>query len=222
VERNRSGFSARLVDTSQVGGDVRYLTLSHCWGVEPFMTLTSSNIAEFRVKIPCEHPTFNQAFCDAFLVTLDLGYDYIWIDSLCIVQSSPTGSDWAKECPKVGQIYMNSDCNVSATGYRNGSDGFFNQTAKSAPVIKLSVPKIGIVYIYHDMGEWKSPESEPLMRRGWVLQEYFLDTPLYTQGFILGMLYMCIFRDLDQFNARNDFQIWKAFREADLLKIIPM
>ncbi|KAI1389610.1 heterokaryon incompatibility protein-domain-containing protein [Hypoxylon trugodes] len=174
IEGISSAFSARLVDTEFFGDDVRYLALSHCWGDAPFMTLTSDNIANFRAKLPCEDLTFNQTFRDAFKVTLDLGYNYIWIDSLCIVQNSPTGSHWTKECPKVGHIHMNSDCNVSATGYKDGLVGFLNQTATNSPVMKLNIPDVGIVYMYHQTFHWELVQEEPLMQRGWVLQEHFL------------------------------------------------
>ncbi|KAK8024544.1 HET-domain-containing protein [Apiospora rasikravindrae] len=42
---------------------------------------------------------FNPLFLDAMQVTLDLGYKYIWIDSLCIIQDAPDSGDWARECP---------------------------------------------------------------------------------------------------------------------------
>ncbi|KAI0906303.1 hypothetical protein F4823DRAFT_88187 [Ustulina deusta] len=47
-------------------------------------------------------------------VTTDLGYSYIWIDSLCIIQND--ASEWEAECPRMGFVYLNGDCNLSANG----------------------------------------------------------------------------------------------------------
>lgn len=78
---------ARLVDVRSLPVDIRYLTLSHAWGIEPkFLTLTRENLDQFQRSIPHSAADFNQSFRDALRLTVGLGYNYIWIDSLCIIQ----------------------------------------------------------------------------------------------------------------------------------------
>ena len=52
-----------------------------------------------------------------------LGYQYIWIDSLCIIQDSP--EDWRAESVKMGSIYKNSVLNISADAASDPFQGIF-------------------------------------------------------------------------------------------------
>lgn len=85
---------ARLVLITECNPrDVCYLALSHCWGFNNFLLLKKENYGTFLRNIPVYDPSFNRTFQDAFQITLDLGYHYIWIDSLCILQDLL--ADWA-------------------------------------------------------------------------------------------------------------------------------
>ena len=90
---------------------IPYLTLSHCWGQIKFMTLTERNLPEFRKKIPVKE--LSNTFQDALYVVVELGFEYIWIDSLCIVQDSHLNKDWEKEAKTMSDIYKNAACNLA-------------------------------------------------------------------------------------------------------------
>ncbi|KAF2243629.1 heterokaryon incompatibility, partial [Trematosphaeria pertusa] len=63
-----------------------YAILRHCWGANPkFLTLTSTNMVEPRQGIKVSLLPRN--FQDAISICKQLRLPYIWIDSLCIVQS---------------------------------------------------------------------------------------------------------------------------------------
>ncbi|KAK1520283.1 heterokaryon incompatibility protein [Colletotrichum costaricense] len=81
----------RLVVTSGEVG--RYMTLSHCWGLHPVIRTTSETINGHIKSLPMSKlpPTFR----DAVLITRSLGVQYLWIESLCIVQDSK--EDWELE-----------------------------------------------------------------------------------------------------------------------------
>lgn len=65
----------------------RYTSLSHCWGGSDIPRLTKSSLVSFlRGRRPFQ--SFLKTFQDAILVTRALGIDFIWIDSLCIIQDS--------------------------------------------------------------------------------------------------------------------------------------
>ena len=51
-------------------------------------------------------------FRDAIAITRGLGYRYLWIDSLCILQDSP--EDWKRESANMGYIYKNSVPTITA------------------------------------------------------------------------------------------------------------
>jgi len=65
---------------SKSDGSIQYFTLSHKWGQESFVTLTESNKEKMKVNISME--TLPPCFKDAVFTTRQLGYRYIWIDSL--------------------------------------------------------------------------------------------------------------------------------------------
>ncbi|KAE8453294.1 hypothetical protein EG329_011361 [Mollisiaceae sp. DMI_Dod_QoI] len=64
-----------------------------------------------------------QTFQDAIWVTQSLGFSYIWIDSLCIVQDDE--DDWRQESALMSQVYGNAVVNIAATKAENGSVGLF-------------------------------------------------------------------------------------------------
>lgn len=134
VSSEQPQLFARLVDVRSLPVDIRYLTLSHAWGIDPkFLTFTRENLHQFQQSIPHSAADFNQSFRDALRLTVGLGYNYIWIDSLCIIQEK-SALDWAAECPRMGLIYSNSDLNLSASGFADARSGMLG------PPRRLIVP----------------------------------------------------------------------------------
>jgi len=83
----------KLQQSSEVMKSAQYMTLSHRWGEDVPGTLTTKNLEELSCMIPT---TFLSAtFKDAIIVTRCLGFKYLWVDSLCIIQDSL--EDWATE-----------------------------------------------------------------------------------------------------------------------------
>lgn len=63
-------------------------------------------------------------FRDAIEVTTRLLVDYLWIDSLCIVQKTDDDSgDWQHEASHMIQMYQNAFCNISATRAEDCTQG---------------------------------------------------------------------------------------------------
>lgn len=101
VDLSSSQPKPRLVITSQlgVGTNASYVTLSHRWASTNVLELKSSNLDSFKERIPME--TLSTTFLDAIKVTRDLGFRYLWIDSLCIIQNSQ--ADWQSESVEMGK-----------------------------------------------------------------------------------------------------------------------
>jgi hypothetical protein len=114
-----TGRIPRLVDGS--GLLSRYATLSHCWGgATPIKTL-ASNLEEKMAGIPLED--LPKTFREAVIMCRVLGIPYLWIDSICIIQDSPT--DWQIQSSKMHSIYHNSIITLAALDAANSSQGLF-------------------------------------------------------------------------------------------------
>ncbi|KAL1626071.1 hypothetical protein SLS54_002905 [Diplodia seriata] len=109
----------------------RYVTLSHCWGGEAPLRLVASNRKEMMTRgIALEDmpPTFRDAV--VFASRLE-GVRYIWIDALCIVQTSKKNDDrlhaddWRTQAALMDKVYRKSYLNISATAASDSSGGLF-------------------------------------------------------------------------------------------------
>lgn len=184
VERNGAGseLSAHVCAGALVPADTSYLTLSHCWGPATFLTLNKENLELFRESIPIT--ALSRAFQDALYMTVELGFNYLWIDSLCIVQDDTT--DWLNEAKLMGQVYKNAACNLSASGFESGVHGFLLErrtSDPSPPSIHLNWGNLRSTALRHRSGKefaisqtspWLEIWDAPLFNRAWVLQEQIL------------------------------------------------
>jgi hypothetical protein len=159
----------RLFATSGQSG--LYTTLSYCWGKSCQSITTSANLvarqkALYLVNLP---PVFQ----DAITVTRELGYRYIWIDALCIVQDLM--ADWNIESSKMDQYYIGSSLNIIASSAKDPFDGIFD----SADHLRS-----GLQYGESVINAPKS--TNYVEKRGWTLQEEILAprSILFTSGFL--------------------------------------
>ncbi|KAK1775167.1 heterokaryon incompatibility protein-domain-containing protein [Copromyces sp. CBS 386.78] len=167
----------------------RYATLSHRWASEEPLKLEVNNLQDFQQEIPVER--LPKSFQDAIEATRRLGIQYIWIDSLCIIQDSPDGKDWAAESAKMTTVYENSYVNFAATHAMDSTRGcFFDREPSQVRPIRLHVNwkmVSGYYYAAESHGFTRSVARAPLYQRGWVYQERTLapriihctDTQLY-------------------------------------------
>lgn len=165
----------RLVHTTD--GDVRsrYITLSHRWGTNVTIKLTSQELPDFVVEIPQQR--MPQKYIDAAVIALRLKIPYLWIDSLCIIQDSE--DDWNRESSTMGQVYQRAYCNLAATSAISSSEGlFYRRSLLQVCPHMVNLPKLGQwwIYNYNDRHHFRNLDTEPLNRRGWVCQERLLAT----------------------------------------------
>ena len=169
----------RLCLSKNLEPDVRYATLSHCWGSKPFLTLTRSNLESFFVNIPFD--LLSKTFRDAITAARRLGFRYLWIDSLCIIQWDH--ADWSKEAATMGTVYANSALNLAAIDSPNSETGlFFQRPEKKILGWRLKVPLEQEQGGSHQESVWDCVparrreifDSSVLSSRAWVFQERFL------------------------------------------------
>jgi len=85
------------------------------------LRLLMSNILSLKTRIPLDH--FPKTFREAVEAARRMGINYLWIDSLCIIQDS--NGDWLKESVLMYQVYSNAFINIAATGAHAGNKGLF-------------------------------------------------------------------------------------------------
>ncbi|KAI0602079.1 heterokaryon incompatibility protein-domain-containing protein [Biscogniauxia sp. FL1348] len=193
--------SFRLVDREEYPPNVKYVTLSHCWGPGPAHTklrLVKNTESKLRKGLPVS--ILPRTFRDAFEIVARLGLRYLWIDRLCIVQDS--AADWAAEAGTMLGVYRGGFLCIAALGSPDDEGGcFFERDVKIAAPMAISLsppsssvgtgnerkkrdskldfdddPFAGKYYRLEEENEaWKvSFTGEPLLSRAWVLQERML------------------------------------------------
>ncbi|KAK7435163.1 hypothetical protein CaCOL14_000034 [Colletotrichum acutatum] len=162
-----------VVTSGEVG---RYMTLSHCWGLHPVIRTTSDTIDDHIKSLPLSRlpPTFR----DAVLITRSLGVQYLWIDSLCIVQDSK--EDWELESVKMGTIYASSSLTIAASASADSTGGCFLPRSTSNHVQVKSTQKnnselVSIpVFLRPRPRDFSHLPQSILHSRAWVTQERLL------------------------------------------------
>ncbi|KAJ4186394.1 hypothetical protein NW755_007689 [Fusarium falciforme] len=164
--------SVRVVDTHDLDPvQTKYLALSHCWGPPETITaqLNNETYEEYTKEIPAA--ALPKTFKDAIAVTRKLGYRYIWIDSLCIIQHNV--ECWIKEGSQMCQIYENSLVTLAAASSPSGQGGLFYNSPKIE--ITGTIPESGQEYRLFARFNFNHRFFDyPLMNRAWVMQERLL------------------------------------------------
>jgi len=162
--------SVRLYETSpQETGE--YIALSHRWGVQSHFCTFSSNLSEYKLGIPlgCLPATFR----DAVLTTRALGFRYLWIDSICIIQG-PDG-DFSVEAKRMEQVFSAATCVLAASDALGQQDGFLKTRNERDYVTLQRSPDKSTYYICEAIDDFHAHVlKSPLSSRGWVLQEHAL------------------------------------------------
>ncbi|KAF2870589.1 hypothetical protein BDV95DRAFT_63951 [Massariosphaeria phaeospora] len=170
-----------------------YVALSHRWGIEGLPRTTTSNI-DVRLR-SISLVTLSRTIKDAISIVRELGFRYLWVDALCIVQDSE--EDWLAEASRMASVYSSAILTIAVADSENHSEGIFRarQTSCLRP---FHIDRFaGVPYRERD---WCEGEGEhyifpsttavlkgsrpkgPLDSRGWVLQEQLLSRRILYYG----------------------------------------
>lgn len=171
--QRRNPPTLRLVSGDQCPPESSYATLSHRWGnkpVENTLRLLKSTSAWLEELNPISD--LPNTFRDAMCIANHFGIQYLWIDRLCIYQDTP--EDWRREAGTMRDVYRNSLFCISALGAEDDEGGcFFSRDPSVVAPTAINLNQMG-KYFRADLEDtaWcTSFQSEPLIRRAWVLQE---------------------------------------------------
>ncbi|KJK64553.1 ANK ankyrin repeat protein [Aspergillus parasiticus SU-1] len=171
------GKAVKLVESNSIHRDqsTPYIALSHRWDgqITAVASTTSENILPRLEELTID--TLPRNFVHAMEVTHLLKINYLWIDSLCILQDSK--EDWNREAALMSEVYQNSECTISDQSGQTSSMGFFcsgdvqndsvefrcssqdGQSSKMVRAVKTQPSWVALL------------AQGPLQSRGWCLQE---------------------------------------------------
>ncbi len=174
----------RLCNTAGQTG--QYIALSYCWGDPDGNAITQrATLATFSEQLPLDR--LSRTIREAIELVRRLGFRYLWVDALCIVQDDK--DDWDRESRRMTSVYENALATVVALGADHAGEGLFlsgNEPPLASPLRTAVLPFVrskGRVVGYVSLRVFP-PEEEGGARndhfhsrwasRGWVLQERVL------------------------------------------------
>ena len=159
IQNSANRLNVRLSE-SKSDEKARYTTLSHCWGFHPPLITTRDTLQRHCEGIKwAELP---KTFQDAVVITRGLDIQFLWIDSLCIIQDSE--EDWREQSAVMKDIYGFSHVTIAAAA----NDAFENGLH-----LDERTTKDKILACRSEVLTLDKPGSK-LFTRAWVLQERLL------------------------------------------------
>ncbi|KAH7305851.1 hypothetical protein B0I35DRAFT_492482 [Stachybotrys elegans] len=148
----------------------KYVVLSHCWGStekgEVFKT-TKANIEKLQTSISID--VLPRTFRDAITLARKLDIEYIWIDSVCIIQEDLV--EWESEARKMGDVFSAAYCTITASSAETSSAGFLTHRDPRS-CVQIDTADRGTLYVCRAIDDFpQDVEISVLNSRGWVLQE---------------------------------------------------
>lgn len=99
-----------------------YLALSYCWGGDQTHKTTRCQIAAADYDL--DWTALPASIQDAVKVTANLGFEYLWVDSLCIIQDDPVQK--ARQMAHMCEVYQNAALTIRACKAKRAVDGFLH------------------------------------------------------------------------------------------------
>ncbi|KAL2670254.1 hypothetical protein Neosp_014721 [[Neocosmospora] mangrovei] len=178
--------SRLICDTTTLPKNAKYLALSHRWGSHPKPGVPDL----LKGKIVCTYAkninTLKQGIDDADLpptyqdgitVARELGVQFIWIDSLCIIQQDKSdpldkdkGDDWKREAEQMERVFRSAYATIAASCASSPAEPFLKPRPERQ-CVKMQTGNTPY-YLCDAIDDFSEDvEQGELNKRGWVLQE---------------------------------------------------
>lgn len=165
----------------------RYLALSYSWGLglRHNVKLKRETLEPYQDYIPEQLMT--RSHQEALRITRELGYHYLWIDALCIIQGDTM--DWEAEACKIAQVYSNAELTIVAGRSDDSAKGFLQlieEPLLPPQPIPYHRPKLQAAGLRR-FGKCflalnRSIRSGPVDERAWCFQESVLSRRMIVYG----------------------------------------
>lgn len=165
---------------------VPYAALSYCWGGDQPVKTTTENTYQHLIRL--NYTELPATIRDAITISWRLGFRYLWIDSLCIVQNESRDKNY--EIGQMPSIYSQATVTISASCAASVREGFLHDRMplnSKSQILSLTFPnrcENGSRNLITLIPRAKEEEelAEPLSNRGWALQERLLSTRVIEYG----------------------------------------
>ena len=206
-------LNIKLLETKGMKG--KYCALSHCWGPKdklPLQTFTYNQREHEKGIMPERLP---RTFKEALMITKGIGIDYLWIDSLCIIQDST--DDWERESRVMGSLYEKATLMIAASDAPDSSKGCCSIVQRPEPKI-VTMPFVDkrnrllgqLHFSPVPVGEC-DPTKSLLNKRAWAFQERHMSRRkvFFMPG---GITWSCKERMVDERNIESYLEIGRTAR----------
>ncbi|CZR40613.1 uncharacterized protein FPRO_10203 [Fusarium proliferatum ET1] len=182
----------RLVEMNR-GEKGRYVALSYCWGVKTNgqsvhqVKLKQATLNDLKAGM--DQSRMTRTHLEGMQVARELGYRYIWIDALCIMQDNKR--DWEHSALLVPEIYGNAELTILAGRSDNSRKGFVNLAKWYKPIaLPVEVPYAMHPDMVYESSQRRTcrlhlPRNQnlgPAYRRAWCFQEFMLSRRVIAFG----------------------------------------
>ncbi|KAM7208241.1 Heterokaryon incompatibility protein (HET) domain containing protein [Naviculisporaceae sp. PSN 640] len=159
---------------------VAYAALSYCWGKGLPLNTTKQNISRHREGIRLS--LLPATLKESVLLARSLGFQYLWIDSLCIIQDDE--QDWATQAAQMTYIYQGCSLNIAIADSPNCDSGIV-PALEDVTVRVGTIGRTGLKHsTRHDLrivAPGHAHGGDPLdlgvlSSRGWTFQETLVST----------------------------------------------
>ena len=155
-------FTIQLYESN--GESAPYIALSHCWGTSVPLRTLHSNLKQHKQGIAFE--ALPLSYSDIVAKAFYLGFQYLWIDSLCIIQDD--NEDWEVEAARMADVYSNAALTFAATEAADPSEGCCPLYSRAFAIPLPDGDKALIRFQDHLN---LNSRDAALNKRGWALQE---------------------------------------------------
>lgn len=164
-----------------------------------------------------------KTFLDAALITVQMGYSYLWIDSLCIIQDSE--EDWEDQASVMGRVYRHCVFSIAALSSSDSEGGCFrkrNTLSRRGCWLQEPIHRVDHVGVgsYHReksgfyAEHLDSKSTAPLMQRAWVVQELALAprTLYYGENMVSWECYAGSSSEVAPYEALKEGSVKEVFK----------
>lgn len=163
----------RLIETKE---PITYVSLSYCWGndLSAVFKTTKSNIRSLYGEI--QQSMLPRTTQDAITVCRRLEIQYLWVDSICIIQDD--SDDWLQQSAQMLNIYQSSIFTIAVEEPDSCKSGFLGKQRYGDPGFQIrcciGVPgELGNSdeLFMRRQRDTMTEDKCSLDKRGWCLQE---------------------------------------------------
>ncbi|KAI1841131.1 hypothetical protein JX266_012666 [Neoarthrinium moseri] len=182
-----------------------YVALSYCWGGDQLHKTTKAKIESGNFSIDVRG--LPSCLRDAIKTTMSLGLQWLWVDSLCIIQDDI--SDKMIEIDQMPSIYANALVTLSASKSAAAASGFLepiDYVKNTSMAVKLPFRCPGLEDMHGNAYAMVMPDRraiDPIHLRAWTLQERYL-APRVLEFSSLQMRWVCNYTVPDEKQGYSD------------------